>query len=243
MSESKAPGKKIRRLSDIVREARIVAAERQDAVANVRDAERARLELLSEELEPVFKELPEGDDQFDYFLSSGEKPRLWIDAIAHVHMGNDLRSYRFVRDTRHGRVVIAEGADMVTIADTVTPAMSRSGSSSASVSWTPIRPVSVARSRRRAVASAETEKGTAEVANDGPGKSSEPPRPADRQFGLVAALLWFVFGMVVMGVVLVSVLWKQIAPRDRHALTAHEDILHLASVHGFCFRHTEKQGV
>ncbi|MEM9107570.1 MAG: hypothetical protein AAGC96_18135, partial [Pseudomonadota bacterium] len=76
MSSNRAPGHRARRLSDIVRDARIAAAERSDAAANLRDADRARLELLAEELKPVFDDVPRNDDQFDFFLSSGERPRL-----------------------------------------------------------------------------------------------------------------------------------------------------------------------
>ncbi|MGO4841804.1 hypothetical protein AB4144_57040, partial [Rhizobiaceae sp. 2RAB30] len=53
-------------------------------------------------------------------ISSGLQPRLWIDAVSHVAMGRDRRTYRFVRDTRLGRVVLAESTDMKPVADKVT---------------------------------------------------------------------------------------------------------------------------
>ncbi len=109
-----------RRLSDVVREAKIAAAERQDVVVDMKEADRGRLELLAEKLWPILDEVPQDDDQFDFFLSSGQQPRLWIDAIAHVQMGTDRRTYRFVRDTRYGRVVMAESGDLNKIADSVT---------------------------------------------------------------------------------------------------------------------------
>lgn len=109
-----------RRLSDVVREAKIAAADRQDVVVDMKEADRGRLELLAEELWPILDEVPRDDDQFDFFLSSGQQPRLWIDAIAHVQMGTDRRTYRFVRDTRYGRVVMAESGDLLKIADSVT---------------------------------------------------------------------------------------------------------------------------
>ncbi|AZN71144.1 hypothetical protein D5400_07545 [Georhizobium profundi] len=108
-----------RRLSEIIREVKVAAAERDDVVVDMRDADRARLELLAQELEPVIADVPAQDDQFDFALSSGLQPRFWIDAVAHVHMARDRRTYRFVRDTRLGRTLMSETADMAETADAV----------------------------------------------------------------------------------------------------------------------------
>ncbi len=111
---------KLSRLSEAVREARTAAAERDDVVVEMREAQRTRLELLADELQPVASDVPDGMDGFDFALSSGEQPRLWIDAVAHVSMGRDRRTYRFLRDTRYGRVVLAETTDMTMVAEQVT---------------------------------------------------------------------------------------------------------------------------
>ncbi len=95
-------------LKEAVREARIEAAERSAVVVDLRDAEVARLELLDEALEPLFRDLPKTIELFDRGISNGDVPRLWIDVIAHVEMGRDKRQYRFVQDTRYGRAVLAE---------------------------------------------------------------------------------------------------------------------------------------
>ncbi|MEX3011951.1 hypothetical protein [Hoeflea sp. TYP-13] len=215
MSKSTAPGGKSRRLSDVVREARIAAAEREDVVVDMREAHRARLELLAEELAPIFDEVPTADDQFDFYLSSGEQPRLWIDAIAHVHMGTDRRTYRFVRDTRYGRVVIAEDADMMALADSVTryvaermvqrqrflehdplnvgkPAEPASAKGAQSV---PARPAKAAAVRR------------AQPQNPTPAKA-----PA-KGLGVFAALFWFAFGLIVASALMAAAFWDQIAPK------------------------------
>lgn len=120
MTDSTVPTGKSRRLSEVVREVKIAAAEREDVVVDMKEADRARLELLAEELVPVFDEVPDENEQFDFVISSGLQPRLWIDAVAHVHMGPDRRTYRFVRDTRQGRIVMAETGNMMSIADSVT---------------------------------------------------------------------------------------------------------------------------
>lgn len=110
----------VRRLADAVREMKTAAADREDVVVEMREASRTRLELLAQELQPVFAEVPEDDPMFDFAISSGQQPRLWIDAVAHVTMGPDRRTYRFLRDTRLGRVVLGESTDIKPVADQVT---------------------------------------------------------------------------------------------------------------------------
>jgi len=96
------------------------AADREDVVVEMREATRMRLQLLAAELAPVFAEVPQDLDIFDFAISSGLQPRLWIDSVSHVAMGRDRRTYRFVKDTRNGRVVLAESPKMEPIANSVT---------------------------------------------------------------------------------------------------------------------------
>ena len=96
------------RLREALWQARIEAADRTGVVIDLRDAEVARLEILNEALDPLFAQVPDQIDLFDRGLSKGDTPRLWIDIVAHVLMGRDKRLYRFVQDTRHGRIVLAE---------------------------------------------------------------------------------------------------------------------------------------
>jgi hypothetical protein len=113
------------RLRDALRQARIEAADRTGVVVDLRDAEVARLEILNEALDPLFAQIPEQIDLFDRGISEGDTPRLWIDVVAHVLMGRDKRSYRFVQDTRFGRIVIAESHDVSAIVDAVTDYVAR----------------------------------------------------------------------------------------------------------------------
>ncbi|MCO5146000.1 MAG: hypothetical protein M9895_07450 [Aquamicrobium sp.] len=108
------------RLAATLREVKNAIADRDDVVVDIREAQFTRLELLADELKPVFAEVPHDDDWFDLVISSGAQPRLWIDAVAHVTMARDRRTYRFLRDTRLGRVVLAESSDMKPVADQVT---------------------------------------------------------------------------------------------------------------------------
>ena len=112
-------------LKDAVREARIEAAERSAVVVDLRDAELARLELLEEALQPLFKEIPANVELFDTGISKGDVPRLWVDVIAHIEMGRDKRQYRFVQDTRYGRAVLAESYEVPEIVNAVTRYVAR----------------------------------------------------------------------------------------------------------------------
>src|SRR5258707_162946 len=130
MSDAKNTGNEARdarptRLRDALRQARIEAADRTGVVVELRDAEVARLEILNEALDPLFAQVPVGVDLFDRGVSQGETPRLWIDVVAHVMMGRDKRIYRFVQDTRHGRIVLAESHDVPAIVDAVTDYIAR----------------------------------------------------------------------------------------------------------------------
>ena len=109
-----------RRLSDAIRDVKNAAADRSDVVVELREASRTRLDLLAAELAPVFADVPADIDMFDFTISSGLQPRLWIDAVSHVAMARDRRTYRFLRDTRLGRVVLAEDTSIRPVADQVT---------------------------------------------------------------------------------------------------------------------------
>jgi hypothetical protein len=113
------------RLRDALYKARIEAADRTGVVVDLRDAEVARLEILNEALDPLFAQVPDNIDLFERSISNGETPRLWIDMVAHVVMGRDKRIYRFVQDTRYGRIVLAEAHDTPTIVSAVTDYVAR----------------------------------------------------------------------------------------------------------------------
>src|SRR5262245_2200082 len=107
------------RLTEAIREVKNATADRDDVVVELREAQKMRLELLAAELAPIFAEVPE-EAGFDFARSSGVQPRLWIDAVSHVAMGRDRRTYRFLKDTRLGRVVLAESLEIKPVAEQVT---------------------------------------------------------------------------------------------------------------------------
>jgi hypothetical protein len=120
MAEKQASLAQQRTLAEAISAAKNAAADREDVVVELREATHTRLQLLAAELAPVFDEVPADIDIFDFAISSGLQPRLWIDAVSHVAMGRDRRTYRFVKDTRNGRIVLAESAKPAEVADRVT---------------------------------------------------------------------------------------------------------------------------
>ena len=112
-------GNTVRSLKDAIRRVRTAEAERSDVVVELRDAERARLEMLADELRSVFAEIPEDHDAFALNIAGGTPPRLWIDMTSFVVMDRDRRTYRFLKDTRLGRTVILESADIDAMADMI----------------------------------------------------------------------------------------------------------------------------
>lgn len=113
-------------LREAIRTARLEAAERSGVIVELRDASLARLSMLNEMLEPIFADVPlEHADLFDRGLMPGETPRLFVDMVAHVTLGRDRRTYRFLQDTRAGRRVLAESTHPHDIVDAVTRYVAR----------------------------------------------------------------------------------------------------------------------
>ncbi|MBM3654739.1 MAG: hypothetical protein FJX06_18330 [Alphaproteobacteria bacterium] len=107
-------------LANALRRARLENAERSAAISDLRAAEIARLEMLGDGLAPVLAQLPEGCDIFDVGVAPGEKPRLFIDQIGFVEMDRDRRTYRFLQDTRHGRVTLCESDGVDDLVEAIT---------------------------------------------------------------------------------------------------------------------------
>jgi hypothetical protein len=99
-------------LQQAVRRARVESAEQSEAVDDLRQAEIVRLELLADAIRPILDQAPADVELFDAGIVHAERPRLFIDMISFVDLGHDRRTYRFFQDTRQGRVLIAESANV-----------------------------------------------------------------------------------------------------------------------------------
>ena len=120
VQDNVVPHTRVRSLRDAIRKVQLGEAERSDVVVELQDTERARLEMLADELKDVFKEIPEDDDQFTLQIVPGATPRFWVDITSHVVVGGDRRTYRFLKDTRFGRTVLLETTEIDDMADCVT---------------------------------------------------------------------------------------------------------------------------
>jgi len=112
-------------LTAAIRRARMESVEHSDVVAELRGTEMARLDMLSEALKPVLEQVPEGIDLFDQGIVPGEHPRLFVDMIGFVEMGRDRRQYRFLQDSRHGRLVIVESERVDVMVEAITNYIAR----------------------------------------------------------------------------------------------------------------------
>ena len=199
MSEAKDTAGAIdkgRKLAEAIREVRNAAADREDVVVDMREAQRMRLELLASELQGIFAEVPADDEWFDFAISSGLQPRFWIDAVSHVSMGRDRRTYRFLRDTRLGRVVLAELADMRPVVDQVT------------------RYVAERIVERQRLMEGEVEPARPLERRAPPEIINQPPAAAGRRWQAFAAGLGLVFAGGLVGLILVvaaALLWGRLA--------------------------------
>ena len=109
-----------RRLAEVVRDMKIAEADRLDAADRDGESARARLELLADELSEVFDEAGGEEAGFDFRISGGSSPRLWVDAATHVDLARDGVTFMVLRDGRNGRMLLGETSDVDEAADTVT---------------------------------------------------------------------------------------------------------------------------
>ena len=117
------PGEIERRVHDLanaMNKIRSAQAERDDVVIEMKHTKLSRLELLFEDLQSVIEDIPADNDHFEFAVTKGDKPRLWIDMTTFVRMGADGREYEIVKDTRMGRVILGHGNSRKKIGEHVT---------------------------------------------------------------------------------------------------------------------------
>lgn len=112
--------RKVHDLAHAMSKIKSAQADRDDVVVEMKHAKVSRLELLAEDLAPVFADLPPENDSFEFALAQGEVPRLWIDMTSFVRMGKDGRVYEFVKDTRMGRTILSSSKNREKIGASIT---------------------------------------------------------------------------------------------------------------------------
>lgn len=118
--DAKQIEEKVHDLAESMERMRVAQADKDDVVVDMRHATKTRLEMLAEDLLPVFNDVPEGNDQFEFALTQGDTPRLWIDMTTFVRMGRDQQEYQFVKDTHAGRVILGSTKDRKKIGGRIT---------------------------------------------------------------------------------------------------------------------------
>ncbi len=118
--EAKDIERKVHDLAAAMRDVKTSQADRDDVVVEMRHAKFSRLELLADDLGPVFHDVPLDAEMFDFALTKGETPRLWIDMTSFVRLGKDGRTYEFVKDTRLGRTLLGTSSNREKIGKRVT---------------------------------------------------------------------------------------------------------------------------
>ena len=199
-------------LQAALRRARLENAEQSDAVVELRNAEGARLDLLREHLAPIVAQARAHTDMFDLALSQSERPRLFVDMIAFVEMARDRRSYRFVQDTRHGRVLIAENESVDfmtrTIADYIARRLVEREKALAADALFAFQPAQSAPAEAHTAASSR-EESTALAMRAAASGDGAPPRGRPQALRVFARTLLFVievigsvafFGLIAAGV-------------------------------------------
>jgi hypothetical protein len=189
----------VRSLRETLRKVRTAEAERSDVVVEMRDAERARLELLADALKDVFAEVPEDDEQFIVTVAAGTPLRLWIDMTSFVAMGRDRRTYRFLKDTRLGRTVILESTEIDKLADVITHYMAEriiERERALEGDWLVKRVIREGSGRRREVRDAVS------------AIASMPARVEPSSLGWIVAA--FMFGLLIGAVGLLAYAWVSI---------------------------------
>ena len=212
-------------LTAAIHAARLENAERGEALAEVRGAETARLEMLSDLVRPDVEAAPGSSDLFDFAMSQGSHPRLFIDMIGFIEMAHDRRTYRFLQDTRHGRLLLAESDRIDTMADVVRHYVARRvvERESALASDQTVERAAAGLAARNAAPAAPVAAAT--PTTPAAPLASPPPRRARRP-GLLTRLMMFIveFLGVIALVALVSYAVMQAEPPTMAWLKAHQTI-------------------
>jgi hypothetical protein len=112
-------------LAMAMNQARMELTDREGVKSEARTYGAARLETLRKKLAPLYAAIPRDVEMFDLGLVAQDRPRLFVDIIAFIEMNRDQTAYRFLQETRAGRVTLAETGDDKVIIDHVTQYVAR----------------------------------------------------------------------------------------------------------------------
>lgn len=80
---------------------------------------RSQLSHLLDDLEDVITDIGDDRKYFDFHLSHGELPQLWIDETTFVAMSKGGAGFRLFKQTRAGRILLRESRDRTDMGEAV----------------------------------------------------------------------------------------------------------------------------
>ncbi|MEL7428861.1 MAG: hypothetical protein AAFN43_02565 [Pseudomonadota bacterium] len=204
--------RKVHDLAAAMKEIKTANADRDDVVVEMKQAKVSRLELLADDLQPVFADVPKNDERFEFAFVKGETPRLWIDMTSFVRMGRDGRHYEFIKDTRLGRTVLATSDKRETVGRHITRYIAERMLERERLledEWVSMRDKSMA----------GTQTPLDEKQEDVAAETTAATRGSDRQekvaksIGLLSAFIWFLFGLLIgLAVFATAMVFDQFQP-------------------------------
>jgi hypothetical protein len=124
-SDSAARNRAAIELAEAMGRARSKQAEELASRADNRHASVSRLEAIRAQLAPLYAAIPRDVELFDLGMVAGDTPRLFVDIIAFIEMNRDMTAFRFMQETRSGRVLLAETGDEQALRAAVTDYIAR----------------------------------------------------------------------------------------------------------------------
>ncbi|MGL4637411.1 MAG: hypothetical protein ACRCWF_15620 [Beijerinckiaceae bacterium] len=112
-------------LAEAMGRARNKQADEDALRADSKLASAARLEAVRAQLAPLYAAIPRDVELFDLGMVTTDKPRLFVDIIAFIEMNKDASTFRFMQETRSGRVLLAETNDEKALRAAVTDYIAR----------------------------------------------------------------------------------------------------------------------
>lgn len=188
--------RKVHDLAAAMKEIKTANADRNDVVVEMRQARVSRLELLADDLQPVFADVPKNDERFEFAFVKGETPRLWIDMTSFVRMGRDGRHYEFIKDTRLGRTVLATSDNRETVGRHITRYVAERMLERERLledEWVSLRDNSAGDAH---TLSDEKQEEMA-AGNAVSAKGLDTPEKAAKSISLLSAFIWFLFGLLI----------------------------------------------
>ncbi|MEM7289561.1 MAG: hypothetical protein AAF412_04185 [Pseudomonadota bacterium] len=206
--EAKDIEQKVHDLASAMQEVKTASADREDVVVELRQSKASRLELLADDLSPVFNDVPADQDQFEFALTNGDVPRLWIDMTSFVRMAKDGRVYEFVKDTRLGRTILGSSKNREKMGAQITRYVAErmlERERAMEGEWVSLKqaPAEMDESADVQEEASEPKEETLPTAASPEEASAttvdavEPAVKSRRSLGLLATFIWFLLGLVV----------------------------------------------